>query len=86
MTELLLKEKFLPLSHLPASVREKLAGVLRIVDERGDTFGLFLDRAAVEDLREGFEYSSPAFWEEIEASRASGTVAASDIESRLGLT
>ena len=85
MTDLLLKEKLLPLSTLPLLVREKLSGVLRIVDERGDTYGLFLDRDAMDDLREDLEYASPAFWEEIEASRASGVVPASEIESRLGL-
>ncbi len=61
MTELLLKEKLLPLSKLPATARKKLKGVLRIVDKEGKTYGLFLDKEAMEELLEDLEYSSPEF-------------------------
>lgn len=74
MTELLLKEELLSLSRLPSSVREKLKGVLRIVDKNGETYGLFLDKEALEELLEDLEYSSPEFWAEIEESRESGRV------------
>jgi hypothetical protein len=85
MTELLLKEKLLLLTKLPSSVREKLKGVLRIVDKEGRTYGLFLDREAMEELLEDLEYSSPEFWAEIEKSRKSGAVSSKEIERRLGL-
>jgi len=84
MTELLLKEKLLPLSKFPSSVKEKLKGVLRIVD-KGETYGLFLDKEAMEELLEGLEYSSPEFWEEIEKSRKSGRVSGKVIEKELKL-
>ena len=85
MTELLLKEKLLPLSKLPLSFREKLQGVLRIIDKKGKTYGLFLDKEAIEKLLEDFECSSPKFWEEIEMSRKSGEVSSKQIKHRLKL-
>ena len=85
MTELLLKEELLSLSKLPLSVREKLRGVLRIVDKKGETYGLFLDREAIEELLEDLEYSSPEFWEEIEKSRKSGRVSGKKVKKELGL-
>ena len=85
MTELLLKEKLLSLSKLPSSVREKLNGVLRIVDKDGRTYGLFLDKQALEELSEDLEYASPKFWEQVEKSRKSGVVSSRVIERRLGL-
>lgn len=85
MTELLLKEKLLPLVKLPVSVREKLKGVLRIIDKEGQTYGLFLDKEAMAELLEDLEYSSPEFWAEIEKSRRSGLISSKEIERRLGL-
>ena len=83
MTELLLKEKLLPLSKFSLSVQEKMKGVLRIIDNKGKTYGLFLDKESMEDLLEDFEYSSPKFWGEIEKSRTSGDVSSKKIKSRL---
>ena len=85
MTELLFKEKLLPLSKLSLPVRKRLRGVLRITDNKGETFGLFLDKKAMEDLLEDFECSSPEFWEEIETSRKSGRVSSRQIKRRLKL-
>lgn len=84
MVELLLKEELLPLSKLPASVRAKLKGVLRIVD-KGKTYGLFLDKDAVEELLEDLEYSSPEFLESLEKSRKSGRVSGAKVKKELGL-
>jgi len=83
MSELLLKEKLLPLSELPFPARKKLQGVLRIINKEGGTFGLFLDKEAMVDLLEDFEYSSPKFWEEIEKSKKSGEVSSKQIKRRL---
>ena len=85
MTELLFKEKIMPLSKLPFSIREKLQGVLRIIDKDGKTRGLFLDKEAMENLSEDMEYLSPKFWEEIEMSRKSGDVSSEQIKQRLKL-
>ena len=85
MTDLLLKEKLLPLSKFPVSFREKLQGVLRIIDKQGKTYGLFLDKEAMEDLLEDFEYASPEFREEIEISRKSGEISSKQIKQRLKL-
>ena len=83
MSELLFKEKLLLLSELPFSIREKLQGVLRIIDKDGKTRGLFLDKEAMENLSEDMEYLSPKFWEEIEMSRKSGEVSSKQIKQRL---
>jgi len=85
MTQLLLKEKLFPITRVPSSFREKLSGVLRIIDRDGATQGFFFDREAFNNLLEELEYDSPAFWEEIEHSRASGIVSAKTIERRLGI-
>lgn len=83
MTDLLLKEELLPLKKLPVTAQEKLHGVVRIIDNRGITYGLFLDREAMEELLEDFEYASADFWRRIEASRRSGKVASAALEHRL---
>ena len=83
MSELLLKEKTLPLSQLSFPTRKKLQGVLRIIDKEGETFGLFLDKKAIADFSEDIEYSSPEFWEEIEKSKKSGEVSSKQIKRRL---
>ena len=83
MSELLLKEKTLPLSQLSFSTRKKLQGVLRIIDKEGETFGLFLDKKAIADFSEDLEYSSFEFWEEIEKSKKSGEVSSKQIKRRL---
>ena len=85
MTELLLKEKLLSTSKLPASVREKLKGVVRFVDGSGMTYGLFLDKQAMEELLEDLEYASPEFWKKQEESRKSSRVSSREIEERLNL-
>lgn len=85
MDKSLLQEKLLPLSKLPSSLQKELKGALRIVDQEGQTYGLFLDKEALEDLAEDLEYATPEFWKEIKESRQSGTVSSEQIEDRLGL-
>ena len=85
MVELLLKQKQLPLNQIPASFKKQLDGVVRFIDTKGETFGLFFDKDAMESLLEKFEYSSPKFWDEIESSRNSGIVSSRSVASRLGL-
>lgn len=85
MTKLLLKQKKLPIEHLPPSFQKQLGGVVRFVNKNGKTHGLFFDKDSMETLLESFEYASAKFWKEIEDSRQSGTVASVEIENRLGL-
>ena len=83
MSELLLKEKLLPLAKVPVSFKPVLTGTIRFVDKSGKTFGLFLDKEALEEVQENLEYSSSKFWQEIKQSRKSGVVSAKSIEKRL---
>ena len=63
----------------------KLKGIVRLVNEKGQTLGIVFDQATLEDIRESEEASDPRFWAELEDSRKSGSVAGEDIEKRLGL-
>ena len=62
-----------------------LERVVRIVDKKGVTLGLVLDKQALEELEEELESLSPKFWKEIELSRKSGRVSSKEIERRLGI-
>jgi len=85
MNQLLLQEKLLPLATLPTSAQNKLKGVVRIVDSNSRTYGLFLDRNAMDELLEDIEYSSPKFWSGIKRSRKSGRVSGEQVKKELGL-
>ena len=62
-----------------------LSGIVRLVDERGKTLALVLDRASLEEMEEDLEASRPAFLASLEASRRSGRVSGAAIKKRLGL-
>ena len=62
-----------------------LKGVVRIIDSKGDMKAVVLDEAVWSEFVEYLEYSSPKFWEEIEASRKSGRIPSADIKKRLKL-
>ena len=83
MSDLLLKEKLLPFAKIPATFKSVLTGAVRFVDKSGKTYGLFLDKEALEEVRENLEYSSAKFWQEIKQSRKSGVVSSKSIEKRL---
>ena len=83
MNTLLVSETCLPLKAIPLRLKRSLRGAVRVVDPKGHTFGLFLDKTALEELSEELAYRSPAFAEELERSRASGEVSAKTIERRL---
>ena len=62
-----------------------LKGIVRLVDKKGNTLGVVLDKGALEDIEEGLEASSPKFWASLEKSRKSGRVSGQEIERRLGI-
>ena len=61
------------------------SGIVRLVDERGKTLALVLDRAALEEMEEEIEASSPVFLASLAVSRRSGRVSGAAIKKRLGL-
>ena len=62
-----------------------LDGVVRLVDKKGNTLAVVLDKDAWTDFLEYLEYQSPEFWQEIEESRKSGRVSSKEIKKRLGI-
>jgi len=62
-----------------------LDGVVRLVDKKGNTLAVVLDKDAWTDFLEYLEYQSPEFWQEIKSSRKSGRVSSKAIEKRLGI-
>ena len=62
-----------------------LSGIVRLVDGKGRTLALVLDRESLEELEEDLEASNPAFLASLEASRRSGRVSGTVVRKRLGL-
>lgn len=83
----LLKEKVVQLSELKKDPRKTLRGFVRVVNDQNGmtTRGFFMDEETFEDFLEYLEYKTPEFRKEIEKSRKSGVVPASEIEKRLGI-
>lgn len=87
MARVLLEEEIVALSKLPASARKLLeGGIVRIVDAKGKTFGLFLSPEIIEELLEDIEESSPEFWKRQKKSLHSGHVSSSTVRRRIGLS
>ena len=62
-----------------------LGGIVRLVDSRGETLGLVLDKSTLDDIEEELEASSPEFLASLEASRRSGRVPGDKARRRSGL-
>ena len=87
LPSLIMREKIIKMSELRHNPKKALKGFVRVMsDSHGlKTSGFFMDKKAFLELMESMEYSSPAFWDELEKSRASGEVSAEEIEKRLGM-
>ena len=62
-----------------------LTGIVRLVDARGKTLGLVLDRATLDDIEEELESSASIFLASLEKSRRSGRVSGDEVRKRAGL-
>jgi hypothetical protein len=62
-----------------------LKGIIRLVDRKGNTLGLVLDRKAIEEIEEEVESTSPEFLASLEESRKSGRVPGSEVRRKIGL-
>ena len=62
-----------------------LLGIVRLVDNRGKTLGLVLNRGALEEIEEELEASAPEFLSSLEASRRTGRVPGKEVKRRSGL-
>lgn len=61
------------------------SGIVRLVDDKGKTLALVLDRGSLEELEEDLEASNPAFLASLATSRRSGRVSGTAVRKRLGL-
>ena len=59
-----------------------LERVVRIVDKKGVTLGLVLDKQTLEELEEELEASNPEFIASLEASRKSGRVSGKEVKKK----
>ena len=62
-----------------------LSGIVRLVDRRGRTLALVLDRESLEGIEEELDASKLGFLAALEASRRSGRVSGAAVKKRLGL-
>ncbi len=62
-----------------------LKGIVRLVNKKGDTLGLVLDKATIDEIEEEIESSSPEFLASLEASRLSGRVSGKEVKKKAGL-
>lgn len=62
-----------------------LKGIVRLVDKKGVTLGLVLDKKTIEEIEEEIESSSPEFLASLEESRKSGRVSGQEVKKKAGL-
>ena len=62
----------------------RLDGIVRLVDAKGRTLGLVLDKDTLEAIEEELDASSPAFLASLETSRRSGRISGKEVKKRLG--
>lgn len=62
-----------------------LKGIVRLIDKKGDTLGLVLDKKSLEEIEEEIESSSPEFLASLEVSRRSGRVTGKEVKKKTGI-
>ena len=62
-----------------------LKGIVRLVDEKGNSLGLVLGEEILEELEEEAEAASPGFLASLETSRRTGRVSSKEIKKKTGI-
>ena len=62
-----------------------LKGIIRLVDSRGRTLGVVLDRETLEEIQEELEASRPEFLASLDGSRRSGRVSGKEVKRKSGI-
>jgi hypothetical protein len=62
-----------------------LEGIVRLIDTRGKTLGVVIDKETLDDLEEDLQSHSPEFLSSLEASRRSGRVSAESVQHKAKL-
>ncbi len=60
-------------------------GITRLIDPRGNTLGIVIDKQTLDALDEDLAAQSPKFLASLDASRKSGRVSAKAVKRRAGL-
>lgn len=62
-----------------------LKGIVRLIDKKGNTLGIVLDKETIDEIEEDIEASSPEFLASLEASRKSGRISGEEVRKKAGL-
>lgn len=62
-----------------------LEGVVRLVDLKGKTLGIILDKATLDEIEEEGAEQNPDFLASLEASRKSGRASGKEVKRKTGL-
>lgn len=60
-----------------------LAGVVRLMDKKGNTVGLIIGKETLDDIQEDIEASNPDFLASLDASRRSGRVSGAEVRKKV---
>ncbi|MEM4188725.1 MAG: hypothetical protein QXN56_06215 [Candidatus Hadarchaeum sp.] len=70
---------------ISAKIPFPLDTVVRLVDTKGNTIALILDKKTLEEIEEELEAQNPEFLASLEESRKSGRVSGSEVKKKAGL-
>ena len=62
-----------------------LKGIVRLVDAKGNTLGLVLDKEVIDNIEEELDASRPEFLASLEESRRSGRISGKEIKKKIGM-
>jgi hypothetical protein len=62
-----------------------LNGIVRLVDGKGHTLGIVLDKEVMDEIEEEMEASDPDFLASLETSRRSGRVPGAEVKKKIGM-
>jgi len=62
-----------------------LKGIVRLVDKKGNTLGLVLDKKTIDEIEEEVEASSPEFLASLDKSRKSGRISGKKVKKKAGI-
>ncbi len=63
----------------------EFGGIVRLMDKKGHTLGLVINRETIEEIEEEMEASDLGFLASLESSRRSGRVSGKEVKRRLRL-
>ncbi|RLD17948.1 MAG: hypothetical protein DRI36_02610 [Caldiserica bacterium] len=77
----LAEEKVVVIKSFPFPIK----GIIRLVDKKGRTLGIILDKRTLDEIEEDIEATSPEFLNFLQKSRKSGRVSGKSVKRKAGL-